>query len=115
MRPVNLMKSETSSSRRLPPVSVLLAALAPVVAIGIVIAAYSYEQGTVTKSKDNLAAAQALVVASRTPARSASPSLLRSRPKAMRGAPPSTRRSPIASRSTRLSLRSPACSRPTCG
>ena len=63
MRPVNLMKSETSSSRGLPPVSVLLACLAPIVAIGIVIAAYSHEQGTVTKSKDNLAVVQARVAA----------------------------------------------------
>ena len=63
MRPVNLMKSETSGGRGLPPVSVLLACLAPIVAIGIVLAAYSYEQGTVTKSKDNLAAAQARVAA----------------------------------------------------
>jgi Tfp pilus assembly protein PilN len=63
MRPVNLMNKQQAQKRSLPPVAVMVAALAPVAAIAIVFAAYSYEHGKVQKGQNRLAAVQAEIAA----------------------------------------------------
>ena len=63
MRPVNLMTKDTTSGRSLPPVGLILAGAAPIVAIGVVAVGYSFTHGTVQKDQDQLAAVQAQVAA----------------------------------------------------
>jgi Tfp pilus assembly protein PilN len=63
MRPVNLMTKDATSGRSLPPVGLILAGAAPIVAIGVVAVGYSFTHGTVQKDQDQLAAVQAQVAA----------------------------------------------------
>jgi Tfp pilus assembly protein PilN len=63
MRPVNLMRNDRAQTRGLPPVAVMVAAIAPIAAIAIVAAGYSYEHGKVQKSESRLAAVQAEIAA----------------------------------------------------
>ncbi len=63
MRAVNLISKDTNRGSRMPSALLLVAALAPILAIGIVAGGYSYEHGKVAKSQDELASIRAQVVA----------------------------------------------------
>jgi Tfp pilus assembly protein PilN len=63
MRPVNLMTKDAANGRSLPPVGMILAGAAPIVAIGVVAVGYSLTHGTVQKDQGRLAAVQAQVAA----------------------------------------------------